>query len=143
MSNGIQHKMLTYEVTPPPGVWNKIAAELDESEIDHVFPSTLYEAEVIPPIGTWNKIQTTLNAEHEAAVPEHRWFSPMLRYAAAAVVIGLLAWGSFQLLNSNKSADKAVVKAESLPAIKEDINSTPDQLTEISTEKNKNGQEVQ
>ena len=46
MSSGIKNKILSYEVSPPPGVWDKIAAELDESELHHSFPNKLYEAEV-------------------------------------------------------------------------------------------------
>lgn len=100
MSNGVQHKMLTYEVTPPSGVWNKIAAELDESELEHNFPSVLYNAEVTAPAAAWSKIQASIAAGYETAVPEKRKFSPFLRYAAAAVLIGLVAWAGLKLLNN-------------------------------------------
>lgn len=104
MNSGVQHKLLNHEVTPPPGVWDKIAAELDESELHHSFPSKLYEAEVIAPTGVWNNIQAALNEDHEVVVPKRRAIAPWLRYAAAAVVIGLIAWGGLSILNNKKSA---------------------------------------
>ncbi len=133
MSSGVQHKMLSYEVTPPPGVWNKIAAELDESELDHVFPSTLYQAEVAAPAAAWNKIQMALGAEYEAAVPEPRRFSPFLRYAAAAVVIGLIAWGGLQLLN-NKQQGKNIAATETTTPQPQNSETSPTQVTDVATE---------
>lgn len=134
MSSSIQNKLLSIEVPPPPGVWDKIAAELDDSELEHQYPSKLYELTVLPPAGvwekiagsldaalpaataaaklmaleiappatTWNKIKTSLDAELEAAIPEQRRFSPLWRYAAAAAIIGLIAWSGINLLNSKK-----------------------------------------
>lgn len=133
MSSGIQQKMYDYEVAPPTAVWQKIAAELDESELTKKISSKLFNIQIAPPANawqriaaslegsllandfadklsgievdppakTWNKIQTILNAEQEAAVPEHRRFSPLIKYAAAAAIIGFLAWGGFQLFNTN------------------------------------------
>ena len=140
MNSGSQHKMYGYEVTPPPAVWEKIAVELDESGLQfpsklhlmEVIPpvyawqniaATLDELalvndyagrlagiEVDPPATAWNTIKTSLDAEHEAAVPEHRRFSPLLKYAAAAVIIGLLAWGGIQLFS--KQTDATVVSKQ-------------------------------
>jgi hypothetical protein len=56
MSITVQNKILNYEVSPPAGVWEKIADALDESELAHEFPSRLYDAEVIPPVTAWNNI---------------------------------------------------------------------------------------
>src|SRR5258705_179757 len=76
-------------------------------------PSNLYGAEVLPPVSAWNKIATSLDADHEAAIPERRKISPLIKYAAAAVIIGLLAWSGIQVLN-NRSGNKEVVKQEML-----------------------------
>lgn len=135
MSSGLQNKMYNYEVPPPPGVWEKIAAELDESELSAGFPrrlhairveppvhiwqsiaatldepamvsdysSKLYGIETTPPAGAWNKIKTTLDAEHETAVPEHRKLFPLLRYAAAAAIIGVIVFGAIQLFTGKKN----------------------------------------
>ena len=141
MSSGLENKMYDYEVSPPTGVWEKIAAELDESELEHQFPSTLHNLEVappatawqniaatldesalvndyagrlagisvVPPVAAWNKIKTSLEAEYEAAAPKYRRFSPFLKYAAAAAIIGFLAWGSIEFFN-NKNGDTTVAK---------------------------------
>ena len=151
MSSGIQHKMYDYEVAPPTGVWEKIAAELDEAELikkissrlnniqvappAHVwqriaaslegsllandFADKLSGIEVDPPARTWNQIQTILNSEQEAAVPEHRKFSPVVKYAAAAAIIGFLAWGGFQLFNNN--SDKTAIAKKETTGPKENL----------------------
>jgi hypothetical protein len=111
MSNAIQNKILNYEVSPPATVWKKIEEALDESELAHEFPSRLYGAEVIPPVSAWNKIANSLDSDQEAVIPKQRRISPLLKYAAAAVVIGLLVWGGVQLLNNN-SGNKELVKQE-------------------------------
>jgi hypothetical protein len=108
--SGLQHKILNHEVTPPPGVWDKIAAELDESELHHVFPSKLYEAEVAAPAATWNTIAAALDAENEVA-PKRRVMPVWMRYAAAAVVIGLIVLGALQLL-SNTQKDNGIASVE-------------------------------
>ena len=113
MSNSLQNKILNYEVVPPAGAWKKIEEALDESELANEFPSKLYDAEVTAPISAWNKITTALDAEHETTIPEKRRIFPFLKYAAAAIVIGLLAWGGLQLFD-NGSAQKEVVSQELL-----------------------------
>ncbi|MEQ1677711.1 MAG: hypothetical protein ABL876_13465 [Chitinophagaceae bacterium] len=138
--SSVQNKLLSIELSPPPGVWEKIAAELDDSASEHQFPSRLYQHEVSPPAGVWgkisssldaivpkptvaekllalevappafawNKIKVSLDAEHEAALPEHRRMAPLLRYAAAAVLVGLLAWGGIKLLNTKPKEEESV-----------------------------------
>lgn len=134
MSNTVQHKLLGMEVPPPPGAWNRIAAELDEADLDKQYPSRLYEMTVAPPATAWEKISghldetaaspalsekllryevappaaawagiaAALDAEKEEPVPEKRRVYPLLRYAAAAAIIGFLAWGGYVLLNQKK-----------------------------------------
>ncbi len=116
--SGVQHKMYNYQVTPPAGVWEKIAAELDESELEYEFPNRLHDLQVSPPAAAWQRIKNSLDAEQEAAIPEHRRLSPLVRYAASAAVIGFLAWGAMQLLNKNNKASDDDI------AIKEQIKQT-------------------
>ncbi len=141
MSNAIQNKILNYEVSPPAGVWKKIEDALDESELAHEFPSKLYGAEVIPPVSAWDKIANSLDAEKETNKPEPRRISPMLKYAAAAVLIGLLAWGGVQLLNSrsgnNKVAKVGMIQPEKnsvIPQTNPDIVTSPENIA--STDNN-------
>jgi len=63
MSSELKNKILNHQVTPPAGVWDKIAAELDDSLLQHQFPGKLYDAEVTAPSGVWNKIEASLSDE--------------------------------------------------------------------------------
>jgi len=112
MSERLQNKIYNYEVTPPAKTWEKIAAALDESEMNHEFPSKLYEIEVTPPATTWDKIKTSLDDAEQvdsAAIESTRSKKvfPIFRYAVAAAVIGLIAFGGIQLLK-NKSSDSSI-----------------------------------
>lgn len=61
MSNTVQHKLLGMEVPPPPGVWDRIAADLNDADLDKQYPSSLYEMTVAPPATTWEKITSQLD----------------------------------------------------------------------------------
>ncbi len=61
MDSGFQYKVYNYEVAPPSGVWEKIAEELDESELSQKFPSGLYNFQVTPPAGAWLGIAAALD----------------------------------------------------------------------------------
>jgi hypothetical protein len=130
MSSELQQKMYNFEMTPPAGAWKKIAAELDESELSQQYPSRLHDLQltppahiwqgitatldepvlaegyagklsaiqVIPPASVWEKIKSSL--DEQEAIPGKRRFSPWLKYAAAAILTGVLAWGGIRLLNS-------------------------------------------
>lgn len=170
MNSGLQNKMYNYEVAPPQGVWEKIAAELDESELSYKFSaklqntqvtppariwqniavtldeselvndysSRLHDIEAIPPAGAWNKIKTTLDTEHEAAVPERRRLSPLLRYAAAAAIIGAVAFGASQLFTGKKNETEVVKIAEPakniIAPVPNEINTIPDNNLNIAEE---------
>jgi len=109
MNKGLQHKMLNYEVTPPPNTWNKIAAALDESNLENEFPSALYNLEVKPPSTIWDKITTTLDEDATSTFHQKRKVVPFLRYAVAASIIGLIAFGTIKLING-KNAGKNLAK---------------------------------
>src|SRR6186997_2246498 len=104
MSTGIKDKILNCEVAPPARVWEKIVAELDESELSQSFPSALYHAEVIPPVSAWNAIKDSLEPVEER-IAERRRIVPWIRYAAAASVIGLMVLGGFQLFKNRTSGN--------------------------------------
>ncbi len=133
MSSGPENKMYNFEVPPPAGVWEKIAAELDESALSEQFPSRLYNSmaippphiwnsiannldesmfvndyadklaniEITPPAAAWNKIKTSLDTGYEAITPVRRTISPFIKYAAAAAILGFIAWGGIKLFNSD------------------------------------------
>lgn len=133
MKNTLPYKMLNYEVSPPEGIWKKIALELDESELTNKFPSRLYEAEVTPPENAWSKIAAQLDAGQVIAIPLQRRIFPFLKYAAAAVIIGFLTWGGIQLLNNNSGKNEVAIQEnnlkekESIVQSTKEIISTPDE----------------
>jgi len=163
MSSLEKHKMYNYEVTPPDGIWNKIAAELDNGAYSNKFPSTLYNieiaapvtvwekianrlddslfadefstklnnAEVTPPTGNWNKIKALLDEQSDTG---KRKIFPILRYAAAAAVIGLIAWGGFQLFNS-KSNEPDIAVQKVFPVNPDTIKSETIQTDNSSDQK--------
>ena len=145
MSSGPQHKMYDYEVAPPHGVWEKIAAELDESELSQRFPSLLYHSETAPPVQVWQKIASALDepvlindysaklAGIEVAPPATAWnkiqtslseattapvrrINPWIKYAAAAVFIGFMAWGGLRFLGNGKKGNEIANDNTTQPA---------------------------
>jgi len=108
------NRMYQYEVKPPSGAWEKIAASLDDSHLSDQFPSLLQNMAVIPPATAWEKISTQLN-EDVTVRPKYRRIPAFIRYAAAAVVLALITFGSLQLFknnNSGKTANLPVANSE-------------------------------
>lgn len=131
--SSLHDKMYNHEVTPPANAWEKIAASLNESEIENEFPTRLYSHEVSPPVNTWEKITSTLDDQHEfparlynmeVAPPAGVWekidsslppaaetlapvrkLNPFLRYAAAAIFIGVVAYGIINMTIGNNSKE--------------------------------------
>src|SRR5436853_6801566 len=99
MSSKIQNKLYNYEQVPPESVWNRISSALDANED---LASKLYAAEITPPAGAWNKIKDALDQTEETGRKQRR-IIPFIRYAAAAIVIGLVTWGGLQLVKSSHS----------------------------------------
>jgi hypothetical protein len=87
------------EATPPFDVWDRIEEKLEE-DIPEQYPAKLYNLEVAPPPRAWNKILTLLDEEKVIPeIPSKRRIISFVRYAVAACIIGLLAFGTLKLLN--------------------------------------------
>jgi hypothetical protein len=121
MSSKIQNKLYNYEQVPPESAWNRIASSLDANED---LSSKLYTAEITPPPGTWNKIKDALEHSSETAGKTGR-IVPFLRYAAAAIIIGLVTWGGLQLINSNKSKTAIAVAKPAEEKVNNNIIPSP------------------
>jgi len=107
--SSLQDKLYNQEQAPPPAVWDKIAAALDESHLSDEFPSRLYNAEITAPADAWNKIAGALEPEHASAIPITRKSFSFFRYAAAAALIGLVAFGVIKFMNRSKGNDDQAV----------------------------------
>ena len=93
MSSQLQHKLLHYEIQPPEGVWNKIAASLDES-ISLALSEKLYQYEEEPSSKVWQNIITELDApfrEKAKGVPFYVRYRRPLKYSGAVAIFIFLA----------------------------------------------------
>lgn len=126
----IQSKLELAELEVPAFVWNELETELNAFAEEKVFAQSLDTSEITPPAFIWQKIEPVLQQEEDAAIatklteaqmeaPAKNWevierqlqpkakvipitrrFAPLYQIAAAAVVVGLLAWGAFQLFTN-------------------------------------------
>jgi len=91
-------KLYDLEAPAPLDIWNRIEAEL-ERDNKELYPAKLYDIEVAPPPRTWNKILTILDEEKTISeIASKGRIITFVKYAAAACIIGLLAFGTFELL---------------------------------------------
>jgi hypothetical protein len=97
-------KLRNAEAPPPFGAFQNIIASLNDEILAPRNAAALYQMEVAPPAAAWAAIKKNLDITEEAAIPEHRRFAPFIKYAAAAVVAGLMFWGGLQLFNNKKGA---------------------------------------
>jgi len=103
-------RLYNCEIMPPVSAWQNIAASLDEAALVKDYAKKLAAIAVAPPISTWQKIATSLGTEQEAfASQRKRIISPFIKYAAAAIIIGLLAWGGVQLFDK-KTTDPVIAE---------------------------------
>ena len=103
LAQKISSRLNTIEVIPPTSVWQSINVSLDEQLLEKEYAEKLTNIHITPPPGSWNKIKLLLNSEADIATTEKRKISPLLKYAAAAIITGLLAWGGVQLLSADSS----------------------------------------
>jgi hypothetical protein len=93
MSSQLQHKLLHYEVQPPEGVWNKIAASLEE-KISLSLSEKLYQYKQDPSPAVWQNIVAQLNtgtSEKTKVVPFYIRYRRPLKYSGAVAIFIFLA----------------------------------------------------
>ncbi len=111
-----RHKLYDYEVKPPAGAWDRLAASLDEDDALNLKRTAdrLYDVETTPPPSAWDRIERALEAAELSSAPVHTStparivrmpvrMNIFMRYAAAAILIGIIAFAIFRL--SNTGAD--------------------------------------
>lgn len=140
-------RLQAMEVSPPAGIWDKITAALDSDTEEAQYPSRLHAMEIEPPSNAWSKIAASLGTEEtpEAIVVNHpSRFRQVLRYAAAAVVVGALAFGILQWTGSSdkSTTGTAITKVNAEQAEKKNsvistpTISSPDNTASANTENN-------
>jgi hypothetical protein len=93
MSSQLQNKLLHYEVQPPEGVWNKIAASLEE-DISLSLSEKLYQYKQDPQPSVWQNIVTQINRtipEKIKVVPFYIRYGRPLKYSGAVAIFIFLA----------------------------------------------------
>jgi hypothetical protein len=117
---------------PPASAWASIAASLEELELSNQYPATLANMEVAPPATAWEKISQSLHTGEETPAKEQRRIFPVLRYAAAAVFVGFVAFGAVKLLN-NKKENNGLAGTTEIPG-KQNSDSPLNNDTAINTD---------
>lgn len=113
LQNTFPSRLYNIEIAPPASAWEKITAGLDNEQIQNEFSSRLYNMEVTPPATAWEKVATGINTTAEAVntpTPIRR-LSPILRYAAAAIFIGTVAYGIIRLTVTTDNKENSAVLA--------------------------------
>ena len=120
MSEQLKNKILNMEVAPPAAAWDFIAAELDKQAVSGAAGVQLkmHEMEVTPPAFVWNEIEKELDKNAEKVVPINRNSNFIfLRYAAAAVVVGLIGLFVFRYFNNNQTIQPSNSSTEALAKV--------------------------
>jgi hypothetical protein len=128
MSSNWINRMNDLEVTPPEKGWEKVAAALDESLNGLQFPAKLYEEQVTPPAAVWNAIETRLDAATAPVIPlKKRSFYPVwVRYAAAACIVGLIAFAAFRFMGKKPvNTNETVMTNTAVPQAPETNSEAP------------------
>ena len=114
--------LTTQELQPPPFIWENVESALNENS-EQQFAEKLLKAEVEAPAAVWPAIEEDLHPKAKV-IPIGKRFSPLYRYAAAAVIIGMITWGAFQLLNQPNDQLAAIPPTQKveLPATTNDSN---------------------
>jgi len=96
MSERLQHKMISYAVTPPATAWDTIAARLNDDEKYETLSARVLQWETFPPPQICSEVLNALDKQpnNRSASRTRRW---VYRSAAAAVAVCILlvAWTVF------------------------------------------------
>lgn len=123
--NSLRDKMRNYEVPPPAGVWDRVAAALDEAEQGSNFVTALQQMEATPPPAAWKNIARALKTDENAipsVKPVYRRLPQIVRYAAAAVLLLLAAYGVMRLTSDVEESAPPMVS--SAPSVSKDSQGT-------------------
>lgn len=111
--NSLRDKMRNYEVPPPAGVWDRVAAALDEAEQGSNFVTALQQMEATPPPAAWKNISSSLETgatEMPAVRSVYRRLPQIVRYAAAVVLLLLATtYGVMRLTSDVEESEAPIV----------------------------------
>ncbi len=122
----IAEKLNKISETPPAGIWNRIAGQLNEDLVNIKIAKHLSAIEMNPPEKSWNTIVSELDST-TPVISFVKKYNRIIKFAAAAVVVGLIAWGGIKFLNSetNKTEVVSIAKeAKENPVIQSPVQNT-------------------
>ena len=103
-------KLYDLEQTPRSELRDRIEQGLEKDGKEQ-YPEKLYNIEVAPPPQAWNKILMLLDRrESLPETPKKGRIVSFVRYAAAACIIGVIAFGAFKLLNQTTGNKPVAIK---------------------------------
>lgn len=134
MREEVIKKLYDFEADPPGSVWSNINASLEE-EMNPEFANKIYDAEIPPPATSWNKIVGALGVNTpdeyqnklyniEAEPPPGAWKNissaldekgrvlSIVKYAVAASLVGVMAFGAYKLLHQKTKDVVGIAKAK-------------------------------
>ena len=96
MSERLQHKMISYAVTPPATAWDTIAARLNDDEKYGTLSARVLQWETFPPPQICSKVLNALDKQpdNRSVSRTRRWIYRSAAAAVAACVL-LVAWTVF------------------------------------------------
>lgn len=105
---GISKKLDTVNVAPPAFLWDRIEAELEDEHLFGKIGQKLNSLEIAPPAVVWENIEETLfEIQPQPKVVQIQPRRKIMRYAAAAGIVGLLGFFSYQMMEkSNKTTEQ-------------------------------------
>jgi cytoskeletal protein RodZ len=131
----LQNKLLNYEVQPPEGVWNKIAASLDET-VSVSLSEKLYHYKEEPSSKVWDKINTRLDRvkEQSKVIPLFVKYRRPLKYSGAVAIFIFLAIMTSLLISKKTESELPEHNAvSSSTVLKKDTSKTDSKETNSTT----------
>jgi hypothetical protein len=103
MNSILQKKLESYELPPPPGAWDNIAAALDEG--NGLLSEKFLQFAPSPPAGSWEKIKKNWTRKNRlpGRSPGKKFLYPLVAVAALVVVLlflGIFRTGTTEKINS-------------------------------------------
>lgn len=115
MNDRLKHKMYDYEVKPPKEIWDQIETALDEEKERQALSSKLYNLETPPPVTAWQHINNKLEEDEHTPASLPKTIPMYFRYAAAAVIVGVLIFTGIKLLNTNPGTKEVATTEKATP----------------------------
>lgn len=120
MPEQIKNKLQQFEATPPPGLWDRIALNLDETSLYKDTSERLSNYEATPPTGIFDKVITALERDlPQKEAPVRKINSTFKRWSVAAAVLIALSILAMLFFNNNKKEERlaTATKTNNLPAV--------------------------